>query len=322
MKLKLLTVAILSVLVSGCGSSGSSGPDDDTSNEQPDDDGTNNPDMNDPGTTDPGTTDPGTDNPPNNNNGNAGFSSVQGNVQLLGFIDIDDDSVSQTSDIGGGFLRFSSAINAATIQDGLADEIIDQCDVSVTTFEGSDDLLDDLDFDIPFETVSAGETITLSSGSGTYGELQRALLFGFTTYNSQDELTYPAPSPLTIDIPGDVFPAFSNVSVQAPPPISGFNIGAIDTVNAGTAFSWDASDIQNSTISLSFSQFDFSALEFVSIDCLLADDGAFSFSPSTVAEINDSLGAGWNVTGAGISRETLVVQQQGSAVLAVTRTSN
>lgn len=342
MKLQILTVAIMSALLVGCGSSSSSTPTNDTNNDQPANDGSDNPDTDNsdgdnpdadsPDTDNPDSDTPegdnpdndnsGTDDPPSNDNVSSGFSSIQGNVQLVGFIDIDDESSSQSTDATGGFLQFNSPIDAATLQAGLEDELIDQCEVTVTDFQGGDDSLEDLDFGFPFTTVSAGETISLSSAAGTYGELQRAVVFGFTAYGSDVDLTFPAPSPLTINIPGDVFPAFSNVSISAPESITGFNIGATDSFNAGTVFTWDASSTADSAISLSFSQFNINSFEFVSVDCTLTDDGSFSFPAATVAELNENLGADWNATGMFVSRETLLVQQQGTAVLVVTRTSD
>lgn len=342
MKLQILTVAILSALLAGCGSSSSSAPADDSPTDQPsndgsdnsntddsdtdnsdsDDSGTDTPNTDDSGTDTSDTDDSGTDNPPTNETGNSGFSSIQGNVQLVGFVDIDDQSISATTDATAGFIRFDSALTAPTLQDSLEDELLDQCDISVSGILDGDDSLEDLDLGFPFTTVSAGETISLSSAAGTYGELQRGTVFGFTAYGSDVDLVYPAPSPLTINIPGDVFPAFSNVAVSAPPPVSGFNVGAIDNFNAETEFSWEAVNTGDTTISINFSQFNINTFQFVSVDCTVTDNGSFSFPASTVAELNDNLGAGWSATGISVSRETLLVEQQGSAVLVVTRTSD
>ncbi len=247
--------------------------------------------------------------------------SIQGNVQLFGVLDVDDDFVSETSDVTGGFIRLDTAVNADRLREELEEEIIQQCEVTVTSFLGNDDDTD-LDIGFPFQTVSAGETISLSSAAGTYGELQRTTQFGFTGYSSTVDLVHPAPSPLIIDIPGDVFPAFSNVSVVAPQPISGFNIDPFGGFNAETEFRWDASTTADSIISLNFSEFNVGALEFISVECEATDDGSFSLPAETVAEINDNLGVGWTASGISISREVVIVQQQGDAVLVINRTTD
>ena len=214
MKFQILSIAILTALLAGCGSSGSSNPSDEGTTNQPSNDGTDNSGTDNSGTDNSGTDNSGTDNSGTDNSGtdnsgtdnsgtdnattddpstgNTGFLSIQGNVQLFGVLDVDDDFVSETSDVSGGFIRLDTAVNADRLREELEEDINQQCEVTITSFLGNDDDTD-LDIGFPFQTVSAGETISLSSAAGTYGELQRTTQFGFTGYSSTVNLVHPCP---------------------------------------------------------------------------------------------------------------------------------
>ena len=223
----------------------------------------------------------------------------------------------------GGFAQTNQVVNA----DFLAQEIdllpTDQCDVSVSDLTVIPDFDEGFEFpDIPFEFISAGQTIGLSGAAGSYGELTQVNDFGILAYETETELSAPAPDPIIIDITGEVFPAFSNIQIARPDPVSGLNIGSFDPVTASTVFTWDAAPTSNSLLDLSLFSFSFgdgSNPQSVSVDCFLPDDGLFSLPSSTVAELDAALGNGWTIDGAEFTRSTLEVLQQGTALLIVSR---
>ncbi len=165
--------------------------------------------------------------------------------------------------------------------------------------------------------LSAGDVITISSPAGSYTELSKQVFQGFIFYQSEDGLTGPLPSGLVVDIPGDDFPAFASVQVPDVEPVSLTSPTIGQPVTADTVFTWQAGNNQNAYVTLSSSQFTGNPTSITSVDCTVTDDGSFSFPAATKTE----LGASFSGTGATISRSVSTFQQQGNAVLVVTRDS-
>jgi len=72
-------------------------------------------------------------------------------------------------------------------------------------------------------SISAGEAIVISSAEGTFTTLVSQL-------TQQDEIGYseftgptPIPTDLTVDIPGDTFPAFANIAIPAVSAVENFD---------------------------------------------------------------------------------------------------
>ena len=135
--------------------------------------------------------------------------------------------------------------------------------------------------------VSAGETVLLSGAAGTLVTLVRDL-DGSPFYIPETELAGPWPADVTLDVPGDIFPAGSGVRMPTAPPPVGRGAGLSsprpgETVTADTVFRWTATGVP----SLRF------AFEVLSPDgpfevyCVVDDDGEYAFSPEERARLGD-----------------------------------
>jgi len=167
------------------------------------------------------------------------------------------------------------------------------------------------------EFLDAGETITLSSPAGTWLTVLKRETFGFPVYGIDEDVPFPAPVPdgLTVDIPGADFPAFANVSVVDVAPLTGVVTAGTD-VTADTVYRWDAGADPRTRIEISASSSTFLTLgsggSIVSLDCLVADDGEFSLSAATRAELGTDFSGDASLTRLGIT-----VVQDGDAILMV-----
>ncbi|MFK7992787.1 MAG: hypothetical protein AB8B87_01535 [Granulosicoccus sp.] len=249
-------------------------------------------------------------------NGTSG--NVTGNVLQFGFFDIEDSSFADDVDISAGFFQFENALPAAQLTQILLTPEQERCIVSESDITDFD--IDDLDIfpEIPFEYISAGDTIALSSVAGTYGELIETSLFGFTTYASESDLPFPVPSPLRIDITGAAFPAFSQVEIAAAPLLTGLNPGFGNPISAGTTVTWDTTNVDSANIALDASSQPINGV-IVDIECIIDDDGSFTIPANTVAELDGLLGSNWTINLVNIERTNQVVRQSGNALLVVTR---
>ena len=268
------------------------------------------------GATDTGTTD----------SGDTGGSTGGDTVSQIGFIDIDQflfDTSAPDIELSAGFISSSTTINL----DALSNEIKptnDICQVRENV-----PFLDDGDDDIDFTninpsnitTISAGETVTFTSPAGTYATLDRETAFGFTGYSLELDSNTSVPSGLTVDIPGDEFPAFSNVPVPPVAFLTGLTISTGDVIDASSTFTWDASADSGSRLSISaYTDFDFANLltsTRTEVDCEVVDDGSFSF-PAAIQSQMGSITA----TDIEISRINISFVQSGNALLVVSSYTN
>ncbi len=225
----------------------------------------------------------------------------------------------QEIDINASFFSFSTAVDADLIQSAYTDAL-DTCDVTVVNLTDVPDDVEIPDFSDEIgelTLLSAGDVITISSPAGSYAELSKTVFQSFIIYQSEDELTGPLPSGLVVDIPGDVFPALASVQVPDVEPISLTTPTIGQAVTSDTDFTWQAGNNQNAYVTLSSSQFSGDPASITTVDCTVTDDGGFSFPAATQTE----LGASFSGTRATISRSVSTFQQQGNAVLVVTRDS-
>ena len=218
------------------------------------------------------------------------------------------------------FSSFSTAINADLIEAEFVGNL-DTCEVTeldLSDFSG--------DFEIPdfsglvgtVTSLSAGDVITVGSSAGSYTELSKSEFQGAIFYQAENELTGPLPTGLIVDIPGDTFPAFANVQVPDVATIALTSPTTGQPVTADTEFTWQAGNDANAYVSLSSSQFSVTDFTSKDVECQVRDDGSFSFPAATKAE----LGSTFAGSGATISRSVTTFQQQGNAVLIVTRDSS
>ncbi len=183
-------------------------------------------------------------------------------------------------------------------------------DICFVSEQGSDSILDlDLN-DYLDQTISAGQTLTFTSPAGTYATLERQTdtnPFGGTLLLYElpgDALAGVPPAGLTLDVPGDVFPAFSNVEApDLPPSLTDFSPPIDSPAGAATAFSWTPSSVAGAQISLELD----SGAE--SIDCLLVDDGSFTLPDSVMAQITGT----FNGTVVDADRDATALARSGSA---------
>ena len=195
----------------------------------------------------------------------------------------------------------------------MGEPVLDTCSTLIEE-EGFDD--DDLEnIARGANNISAGETITLRSSAGTWLTLSRIQDAQSIIYLPEVELPSSiasgldtVPNGLVIDIPGDDFPAFTDVLIPDVAPLSGVTTnGAI--VTPATLFQWDAgSDNPSVFIVIELESID----EETSITCSAADDGEFSIPD----ELRTELGSGFRAT-ALLTRLGQTVRQSSDAVFVV-----
>lgn len=188
----------------------------------------------------------------------------------------------------------------------------DSCDVSGFSLPSIDelDLPGDLESLTP-DLLSAGEVLTISSPAGSYAELLRNEQFGFVFYETDEDivLSAPLPSGLSINIPGEQFPAFGDVSFPVADPLTVNSPAASEQITSGTTFSWVPSGNPDSFIEIDAFAFSADFSQTTSIYCTVIDDGSFSFPSATQSEMGSFSGSG------DIARVSIKIEQNGNALL-------
>ena len=305
--------------LSACSSSSSDDPADtgtENENENETDNETDNGTEN--GGTENGSTDSSTDGSTSENADTGGGSTgaTSGSISSFGTISFERAS-SEFSDSGitASFFALDQNLPLVDIEAAFT-PTADTCQVSTTDFgDFTIPTLDGAPVDVT--SLSAGEVLTVSSPAGTYVELQRDEGFGFIFYDVDTDLPTPIPTELTVDIPGDEFPAFSNVAIPNVAPLTGVSPGFGQTLTADTVFTWDAGNNENARIDITL--VDTSALldpsqELVSVSCLAIDDGSFQIPAQTAAQ----LPAGFSAGNSGLTRTAFSVLQNDNSLLIVT----
>jgi len=240
---------------------------------------------------------------------------INGNAQFFGFVGFSQTSGQFASaDVSAGFIKFNRSFPTT----GITDQLVgaeDSCTVESIDLSGDDDLdIPGID-DIGIEFVSAGDAITVLSPAGSYVELTENTEFGFSFYvPTIEELPTPIPADLIVNIPGRVFPAFTNVAVPNVEPL-------VVTNDDGTngSYTWVAGTNPNARISIEFSGMDSSnpGTSSTSVSCIAADDGEFSIP----ASVTSQLPAGYSVTYTDFSRSATSFFQAADAILMITNSS-
>jgi len=189
----------------------------------------------------------------------------------------------------------------------------DSCEVTNISLTADATILPDSFGDLVVNFISAGDVLTISSPSGSYAELVKNEQFGFVLYTMDDDVVLPAPAPanLSINIPGDDFPAFNSVAIPATDPLQVSTPASGEPFTANTTFSWVASSKPNSFIDIYASTFSPNFTEIISVDCTVIDDGSFVFPAAIRAQMGDFSSPG------DIERVSVNVVQSGGAVLYV-----
>lgn len=243
-----------------------------------------------------------------------GSSTITGNPEFLGIVNVDQDTSTDEVEVGAFFTGFAGGVLGSLVESELR-PTLDVC--TVDTFDTTDGTTDfPIDTDVEFSSVSAGEVLPLTSAAGTYVQLMRDDQFGFVIYTSDPEtITGSIPSQLSVNIPGDVFPGFGDVSIPTVETLNVTSPLAGAAVTPSTTFSWTPGSNPDGFVVISVTSF--SGGSFLDIDCEVADDGQFSFPAATQAEV----GAGFTSSFYDIERIAFSLTQQGNAVLLVSSSS-
>jgi hypothetical protein len=127
--------------------------------------------------------------------------------------------------------------------------------------------------------LDAGDTLVVRNGSLPYLELTKDVSDPLISYTSSAEGELPV-TPLTLNIPGKDFPAFSDKAFETIPAFELTTPTDTTAVTANTEFSWTGTS-ENAVIRLDVAQVE----PKVSITCFAKDDGTFQFSETTQTEM-------------------------------------
>lgn len=252
-------------------------------------------------------------------NGTGGGGTGGDSVRYLGLVMVDEYTEDNEVEAGAVFFSYESGIDANLFA-AIYSPPLDVCEVDV---ESTD--LNGLDFEPPeigstvgFEMVSAGDVLTLMSGAGSYLDLVKKSYSDLTFYTPQPSyVDGPMPTQLTLNIPGDQFPQFANVGMPA---VQSFVMSTLDVytlVLPSTRFAWTAGSNPNAFVEISVSSLN-SNSTMTTVDCIVRDDGAFSFPAQTQAE----MGENFVDFGVEASRHVITRQQQGDAILLLIASSS
>lgn len=234
---------------------------------------------------------------------------LTGTFKYYGYVDITDDTVENRVNRGTNFLEMVVAQDAALFINSVP-PAIDSCKLRITPTLPTD--VGTIGFpDAQFTFVSAGDSFTLTSDAGTYATVSYA-------DSRFDIAPYPVPENLTLDIPGQVFPAFSGITIPMAVSVQNFNPGRNQTLSAETTITWDTTGISDHSIYLEV--FDlFASDKVVRLYCRMADDGSFTLPANIVSALNSSLGVGFELEEAKQDVVSVSVITQDDALLVVAK---
>jgi len=281
---KALAITSLGMLLMSCGGSDSTPTDGSTDNTTGGQTDTGSPTDTGGQTGTGGQTDTGGETGTGGQTGTGGSSGTGGTSGSVKFGIINIDQSDEGIEIFGSFtnnVNSAGLTSEADLQERF-NEAADTCDTD--DIDDDDDSLIDIDFQA--NNISAGETISISSSAGTYATLIRNNLLGFTIYNPQSTPAMPLPQNLIVNIPGDEFPAFSNVSMPNVPALS-ITPTSSQTVNANTTFQWNANSGSIAFINIE-AGFQLPSGEILDVDCVARDDGNFSFPENVRSRIGNA----------------------------------
>jgi hypothetical protein len=236
-------------------------------------------------------------------------TNLTGSFQYLGFVELIQDNLLDRIDRDSNFLQMTSAQDAAVFRNSVP-MAVDTCKLRITPTIPSDATT--IGFpEATFNLVSAGESLTLTGDAGTYATIN-------LSEDRFDVATHPAPTPLTLDVPGDEFPAFADVSVPDVEVVQDFRPANSEALQADTTISWTPTGLTDHTINLAL--FDFPATDrVVDLRCHVADDGEFLLPADVIAALNNSLGSGWSLDGMEQDRRSDSLVINGDALLVISR---
>jgi len=206
------------------------------------------------------------------------------------------------------FGRLDRSLTAGEIEQWYAPST-DVCEVSLVDNESDSAVPDFNVFEQELTLISGGENVILTSDAGTYATLNR--VDGESPFYRTDvTLIGDVPPNLSLDIPGDEFPAFSNVEIgdvtdyRVLSPVEG------QTVTPDTEFSWIANNVPRSVIEIYVGGTGVNN-ESIAIGCTVVDDGSFNFPASIRAAMGTNFTADWTAS----LRIIYKVAQNGNAIV-------
>jgi hypothetical protein len=236
-------------------------------------------------------------------------TDLTGTYQYLGFVEIIQDNLEERVNRDANFLQLTEPQNANVFRNSVPMSV-DTCKLSITPTIPTD--VGVIGFpEANFTLISAGQTFTLTETAGTYATI--------TLADSRFSVaTFPVPTPLTLDIPGAEFPAFSDVAIPDVVTVQNFQPGRNDTLQADTVISWTPTGLTNHTINLT--AFDFVDTDkVVDLRCHVADDGNFTLPANIVSALNSGLGDGFAINGLEQEKRTDTLIINGDALLVVSK---
>lgn len=132
-----------------------------------------------------------------------------------------------------------------------------------------------------FSTISAGTELTLKDSSGMTWLMPKNDVNGYSP--ETNDFPYPLPGKLSIDIPGDTFPAMSNVIIPELSSLKGLEPDQPLKRNINAKLSWIASDQPNARVVLHINS---SISNNPPLTCILLDDGEFELSDKMKEEFS------------------------------------
>ena len=160
--------------------------------------------------------------------------------------------------------------------------------------------------------VSAGDVVTVTGPDGSYAELVRRTEGVDVRYATETgTIPRPVPDALMLDVPGDEFPAFAEVSAAdilafellAPAPDA--------SITPDTVFSWTPSDSPDTFVRIEADD------GRTALACQAEDDGEFTLPEAVRAELGESFSAVPSTLG----RSGANISLEGDAMLYVIRFS-
>ncbi len=202
-----------------------------------------------------------------------------------GVIHVDHNTGTAQTQLDAVFCDLVTPTAAATVDGQFLNEV-DRCVVSndsATVTDITASLV--CSTDLPAQSISAGSNLTVSSAFGTYADLVQQETDGAINYTVNNPLPRP-PNGLTLDIPGATFPRFSAVSIPDLQDLVVSSPAAGEVLRSDTTITWTAaSNSPDSRLLLTASDAD------VTVNCSLADDGSFTFSAATQAQLGELFAA-------------------------------
>jgi len=225
-------------------------------------------------------------------------TAPEGTITHYGAVTVGDDA-GMIADMVGGFFRLERGTSAEFLLSQF-DGTTGRCQVQ------SDDVIDFEEISAGFiptvpgvnkTSVSAGESVVLTSPGGTYATLAEQPGAGFLLYdlpNMQMFMAGPVPDGLSVDVPGSgEFPAFSQVQVPEVTTLTGVDIGDAEGISASTRFSWDAADDPSGMIRIfATTAGGFFLEDGVTVTCTVPDTGSFTFPSTTQVELGSDFKGG------------------------------